>query len=327
MKAKISVLVSALLALVWLSGCTEKTENDFDRFMAGLYTGSYLKGKANFDPGTNTWTDQSVLGNTLDAGNLANARVGVRVRTWGDDPVVTANIYVVKNTNANQTAWRFIKKYTIADGDTSYFDMYVSAQEIATALGLGLNVNAGNFAPGSIFTCYVEAVSKAGKKYTINNSNFTGSGANFYYSVFSFRASVVCPFNPAAMPGNYVVVTDQWEDWSPGDVIPSPITATTATSMSTFGIYPNMAYPGANSPQTWTINVNASTGVATVTNQYYGKYSTSPSATQYAVSTVGTGNFIFSCTNPVVMTMLLNHHVFGAPTVSAGQYVLTLRKQ
>lgn len=77
------------------------------------------------------------------------------------------------------------------------------------------------------------------------------------------------------MPGNYVVVTDQWEDWSPGDVIPSPITATTATSMSTFGIYPNMAYPGANSPQTWTINVNASTGVATVTNQYYGKYSTS----------------------------------------------------
>jgi hypothetical protein len=97
--------------------------------------------------------------------------------------------------------------------------------------------------------------------------------------------------------------------------------------MSTFGIYPNMAYPGANSPQTWTINVNANTGVATVTNQYYGKYSTSPTATQYAVSTVGTGNFIFSCTNPVVMTMLLNHHVFGAPTVSAGQYVLTLRKQ
>jgi len=27
------------------------------------------------------------------------------------------------------------------------------------------------------------------------------------------------------------------------------------------------------------------------------------------------------------MTMLLNHHVFGAPTVSAGQYQLTLRKQ
>jgi len=109
MKAKISVLVSALLALVWLSGCTEKTENDFDRFMAGLYTGSYLKGKASFDPGTNTWTDQSVLGNTLDAGNLANARVGVRVRTWGEDPVVTANIYVVRNTNANQTAWPLLK--------------------------------------------------------------------------------------------------------------------------------------------------------------------------------------------------------------------------
>ncbi len=323
MKAKISVLVSALLALVWLSGCTEKTENDYDRFMAGLTNGSYLKGKASFDPGTNTWTDQSVLGNTLDAGNLATTRVGVRVRSWGNDPVVTANIYVVRNTNSNQSAWRFIKKYTIADGDTSYFDIYVSAQEIATALGLQLNVNAGNFAPGSIFTCYVEAVTKAGKKYTVNNSNFTGSGANFYYSVFSFRGSVVCPFNPAVMPGNYVVVTDQWEDWSPGDVISSPITATTATSMTTQGIYPNLAYPGANSPQPVTINVNASTGVATVTNQYYGRYGN----TQYAMSTAGTGNFIFSCTNPVVMTMLLNHHAPGAPTVTAGQYWLTLRKQ
>jgi len=327
MKAKISVLVSALVALIWLSGCTKKTENDFDRFMSGLSTGSYLKGKASFDPGTNTWTDQSVLGNTLDAGNLATTRVGVRVRSWGNDPVVTANVYVVRNTNANQTAWRFIKKYTIADGDTSYFDIYVSAQEIATALGLQLNVSAGNFPPGSIFTCYIEAVTKSGKKYTINNSNFSGSGANFYYSVFSFRGSVVCPFTPASMPGNYVVVTDQWEDWAPGDIIPNPITATTATSMTTFGIYPNMAYPGANSPQPVVINVNSSTGVATVTNQYYGKYSSSPTATQYAVSTVGTGNFIFSCTTPVVMTMLLNHHVFGAPTVSAGQYQLTLRKQ
>lgn len=327
MKSKISVLASALLALFWFSGCTEKTENDFDNFMAGLYTGSYLKGKANFDPATNTWTDQSVLANTLDAGNLATTRVGVRVRSWGEDPVVTANIYVVRNTNANEAAWRFIKKYTIAEGDTSYFDIYVSAQEIATALGLQLNVNAGNFPPGSIFTCYVQAVTKSGKKYTINNSNFTGTGANFYYSVFFFRGSVVCPYDPTKMPGNYVVVTDQWDDWSPGDVIINPITATTATSMSTFGIYPNMAYPGANSPQTWVINVNASSGIATVTNQYYGKYSTSPNATLYAVSTAGTGNFVFSCTTPVVMTMLLNHHVFGAPTVSAGQFWLTLRKQ
>ncbi|NBY25765.1 MAG: hypothetical protein EBQ65_09005 [Chitinophagaceae bacterium] len=249
MKAKFSILVLMLASIVWLSGCTKKTENDFNGYVAGLTTGSYLKGKATYDPGTNSWTDQSVLGNTLDAGNLATTKVGVRVRSWGNDPVVTANIYVVRNTNANQSAWRFIKKYTIAD--TSYFDIYVSAQEIATALGLQLNVSAGNFPPGSVFTCYIEAVTKSGKKYTVNNSNFTGSGANFYYSVFSFRGSVVCPFTPASMPGNYVVVTDQWEDWSPGDVIPSPITATTASSITTFGIYPNVAYPGANSPSLW----------------------------------------------------------------------------
>lgn len=297
--------------------CTTKTENDFNNFVAGLGTGAYMKGKATFDPNTNAWTDQSILGNTLDAANLGTARIGVKIRQWGD-PVSYINIYCVRNTDGNQANWKFIKKINVVD--TNYFDLYVTAQEIATALGLQMNANAGNFAPGSIFTCYVEVVTTSGKKFTTNNSNFTASGANFFYPIFSFRGSVVCPYNPAVMPGNYVVVEDQWADWSPGDVLNGIISATTATSLSMLNVFPNPAY-GGNSPKPILVNITVASGVATVTDQNYGNYGTTP----VAVTSQGSANFVYSCTGTI--TLLLRHHVPGTPTLSYGNYQLTLRKQ
>ena len=302
---------------VSLFSCTDKTVNDFDADQAGLTTGAYLKGRASFNPGTNTWTDQSLISNTIDANNLAAAGIGVVVRQWGA-PIVTANVYVVRNTDANQANWKFIKKYDIKD--TNYFNINVSAQEIATALGLQMNANAGNFAPGSIFTCYVEVVTADGRKFTTNNSNFTNSGANFYYPIFSFRGSVVCPYNPALMPGNYVVVQDGWDDWSAGDVLPNIISATSATSLSLFNVYPNPAY-GGNSPRAVVVNITPATGVATVTDQTYGNYGT----TAIAVTTQGSANFVYSCTG--LITLLLRHHVPGNPSLSYGNFQLTLRKQ
>ena len=319
---KKNIIIALLLFAITggLYSCTEKFVNDFDGFVEGLTTGSYLRGKNSFDPGTNSYTDQSLLGNTLDAANLATARVGVRVRPWGENQIATVNIYVVRNTEANQANWKFIKKYTIAPGDTSFFDIYVTAQEIATALGLQLNANTGNFAPGSVFTCYVEVITADGRKFTNNNSNFTASGANFFYPIFAFRASVVCPYVPALMPGNYVVVEDGWDDWSAGTVLNNIVSATTATSLSLFNVYPNPVY-GGNSPQPVLVNINATSGVATVTNQTYGNYG----ATPIAVTTQGSGNFVYSCTGTI--TLLLRHHVPNNPNLSYGNYQLTLRKQ
>jgi hypothetical protein len=313
-------LIIAILLFAVVSGfysCTTKTVNDFNDFVAGLGTGAYMKGKAFFDPNTNQWTDQSNLGNTLDAANLSTARIGVKVRQWGD-PISYINIYCVRNTDGNQANWKFIKKINIVD--TNYFDIFVTAQEIATALNLQLNANAGNFAPGSIFTCYVEVVTTEGKKFTANNSNFTASGANFFYPVFSFRGSVVCPYNPAVMPGNYVVVQDDWADWNPGDVLNNIVSATTATSLSLLNVFPNPAF-GGNSPQPILVNVTVASGVATVTNQTYGNYGSTP----VAVTTQGSGNFVYSCTGTI--TLLLRHHVPGNTGLSYGNYQLTLRKQ
>lgn len=317
MKKSINILILSITVLVGFYSCTTKTENDFNGFVAGLTNGAYMKGFATFDPATNSWTDKSILGNTIDANNLANTSIGVRVRQWGL-PISKVNVYVVKNTDANQTNWKFIKAYNITD--TNYFDIRVTAQEIATALGLQMNASAGNFPPGSVFTCYTEVVTTDGKKFTVNNSNFTASGANFFYPVTSFRGSVVCPYNPAVMMGNYVVVEDGWADWDAGTVLNNIVSATTATSLTLFDVYPNPAY-GGNSPQPVVVNINAASGVATVTNQTYGNYGT----TAIAVSTQGSANFVYSCTGTI--TLLLRHHVPGATNLSYGNYQLTLKKQ
>lgn len=309
---------------VSLFSCTDKFENDFDGYQAGLTTGAYLKGRATFDAATNTWTDRSIISNTLDANNLSTASVGVVVRQWGS-PITTANVYVVRNTDANQANWKFIKKYDIRD--TNYFNINVSAQEIATALGLQLNANTGNFAPGSIFTCYVEVVTADGRKFTANNSNFTNSGANFYYPITSFRASVVCPFTPSQANGNYRVIQDGWEDWFPPDVIPGAVTAAAGpstfgpdTSTFTFTGYPNPAFAVfINSPAPL-FKVRTATGVVVTNNQYYGRYG----STQWAMTTVGTQNFFFTCTGRLVFTA--RHHVFNNFNLSGGEYTIELQK-
>jgi hypothetical protein len=314
---------------VSLFSCTDKFENDFDGFVAGLTNGAYLKGKATFDPATNSWTDQSVLANTLDANNLTAARVGVKVRQWGD-PIVTANIYVVKNTDANQANWKFIKKYDVRD--TSYFDIFVSAQEIATALGLQMNANTGNFAPGSIFTCYVEVVTADGRKFTANNSNFTNSGANFYYPITSFRASVVCPFTPSQANGTYRVIRDTWDDWGAGDLIPNTVTGAASatfgadTSSFTFRGYPNPA-PCGIIPATFpTVKVRTSTGVVVIQNQGYGGYTCFGSFyTNLSITTIGSSNFFFTCTGRLVFSV--RHHTPGNFNANGGETTIELQKE
>lgn len=323
MKKNLIVTILLFAVVTGFYSCTTKTVNDFNDFVAGLGTGAYMKGKAFFDPNTNQWTDQSNLGNTLDAANLSTARIGVKVRQWGD-PISFINIYCVRNTDGNQANWKFIKKINIVD--TNYFDIYVTAQEIATALGLQLNANAGNFAPGSIFTCYVEVVTTDGKKFTANNSNFTASGANFFYPVFSFRGSVICPYNPSVMAGNYRVVRDQWADWNVGDILTNIVTATSANTLTLTGVYPSPTY-GTNA-RAVLVNIVPSSGVATITDQTVGDYFDTPPNPNVpiAISTTGTGNFVYSCTGTI--TVALNFHVPGSPTLRyASNQQLTLVKQ
>jgi hypothetical protein len=322
MRNKLLIVPILLLAVVFgVTSCTETTKNDIQEYIGGFTVGAYLREATVFNGTTGAFSATGNLGNTFDFGNLAGSSIGKRVRPWGS-PISRVNVYVVKGQNNNQTAWKLVKSYTRNPTDTSYFDIRVTAQEIATALTLPLDQTTFNL--GSVFTCYTEVITSDNKKFTINNTNADVTAAgSFYFAIFNFSGSVVCPFVPASMAGNYRVVADEWEDWAVGDILTNVVVNATSNSMGIQNVFPNPAF-GGNTPSPILVNINPTTGAATVTNSTYGRYGT----TTVAVTSQGSANFVLACTGNI--KLLLRHHVpnnvnlvYGA----AGGYLLELQKQ
>lgn len=321
MKNKL-LIIPVLFAVVFgVTSCSPTTKNDIQEYIGGFSVGAYLREATVFNGTTGAFAANGNLGNTIDFGNLAGSKIGKRVRPWGA-PISKVNVYVVKGQNNSQAAWKLVKSYDRSPTDTSYFDIVVTAQEMATALALPFDQT--TFTLGSVFTCYTEIITSDGKKYTINNTNADVTAAgSFYFAIFNFNGSVVCPFVPAAMAGNYKVIADEWEDWAPGDILNNVVVNATSNSMGIQNVFPNPAF-GGNTPTPILVNINPTTGVATVTNSTYGRYGT----TTIAVTTQGNANFVLACTGNI--KLLLRHHVPGNPNLvygAAGGYLLELQKQ
>ncbi len=246
----------------------------------------------------------------LDYSKISTESVSISVKEFGSavDKVV---LYVTAGgATLNKTNWKKIKEVAYTSGTT--IDLVVSATEIATALGVPvLSLN-----PGTAYTIYNQVVTKDGKIYdAVNTVGALASNPNYRAST-TWAASVVCPFVATGFPGNFVVRTDEWEDWGPGDVV--TVTSATANSIA-LRAYPNPAYG------VWisdiTVNINAANGIATVANQNYGRYG----ATPVSVTTVGSANFVFACTGTI--DLRLNHHVPGTAASSYGTYWIRLTKQ
>jgi hypothetical protein len=318
MKNKL-LIIPVLFAVVFgVTSCSPTTKNDIQEYIGAFQIGAYLREATTFNGATGAFQAAGNLGNTFDYGNLAAGKIGKKVRPWGA-PISKINVYVVKGQNNNQTAWKLVKSYTRTPTDTSYFDITVTTAEMATALGLPLDQT--TFSLGSVFTCYTEVITSDNKKYTINNTNADVTAAgSFYFAIFNFSGTVVCPYVPAAMVGNYKVVEDGWEDWVAGDILNNVVINTTATSLQMQNVYPSPAF-GGQAAQPIVVTVDAVTGTARVTNSRYGNYG----GTDWYVSTAGSGNFVLSCVGTI--TLLLNHHRKDRPDVTAGNYRLTLQKQ
>lgn len=318
MKNKLLIIPVLLSVVFGVVSCSKTTENDIEEYINSFTVGAYLREAEIFSPANGSFTANGNLGNTFDFGNLAAGKIGKRVRPWGS-PISKVNVYVVKGQNNTQSAWKFVKAYDRNPSDTSHFNIEVTSAEIATALVLPLNQTTFNL--GAVFTCYLEVITSDGRKFTINNTNADVTAAgSFYFATFNFNGTVVCPYVPASMAGNYKVIEDGWEDWSIGDILNNVVVNTTATSLQMQNVYPSPAF-GGQSAQPIVVTVNSVTGVATVTNSRYGNYG----GTDWYVSTAGSGNFVLSCTGTI--TLLLNHHRAGSPNITAGNYRLTLLKQ
>jgi hypothetical protein len=118
------------------------------------------------------------------------------------------------------------------------------------------------------------------------------------------RYEAVCEFNPSIYAGDFEVVTDEWGDYNPGDIV--QITPIDATSFS-------FKYP-ADDAEPIIIKVNPADNSVSVTKQVYGSgYGSSWAFGLISAESVPSiENFVAPCDG--VVSVVLKH------TVSAGNF-------
>jgi hypothetical protein len=235
----------------------------------------------------------------VDATNLAGSTVSIDVKEYGapQDKII---IYATKgNTNLDRSAWKKIKEVPI---NNSEYSLSVTGQEIATATGT-------TPAPGDQYTLYNQCLTKDGRIFDVANTFPDFAGLPAYNMALTWKATVVCPFVPAAAEGTYTITTDTW-DGATGET--SEVTATSNTATLTYA-FPYAANPG-KAPLV--LKIDPATGGVTVDKQIYGSYGAG-----YENFTANGTGFFFSCTGTIDLTLT---HLLG--TTNYGTYPLRLKK-
>ena len=279
-------------------------------FMGILLIGTACKKSVILGTPDELGTDGAYLTLT-EQGNIQIApdpasSVSIKVGSVGQ-PVASVNIYVVRGQDLNKANWKLIKNVPFSDG----VELNVTAPEIATALGVPLDDIKG----GDVFTFYNEAVTVAGKMFSLANITTDFESQAPFNMAMQWSALGVCAFDPAPFTGNFAVNVDEWQDFAVGDVVTSQ--AGPGANQITLTVYPSPAF-GTNR-QPFIVDVDPATGAATVASQVIGDYPGFD--TNLKVETVGTANFVFGCTGHIQLT--LN---FTGDGGDYGDYLLVLEK-
>ena len=296
MKRIFSILTSVSFLL--LIGCQK---GDIAGDFAAQEVGSYL-------------TRVAIGNGIIDYTNLANSKVDVTVKEYGT-PIEKIKIFVTKGAaNSNTTLWKAIKEIPYS-GDTK---LEVSATEIATALGIPVT----GLETGQTYTLYNQIHTKSGGKWDISNTGGQYYGNPNYNMLMTWNAVVVCPFVATQIGAigstvNFRVLQDDWADWSPGQIL--PVVVASATSLR----FPKMWDTSPIDTKPVTININATTGAATVPVTNYGSYFIyGPNYDDVSLQSSGTNNWVFSCQGTITLTL---RHFKG--TLNHGTYLFRLQKQ
>lgn len=232
--------------------------------------------------------------------NTPTSVASIKVNQYGGavDKVV---LYVVAGANSDPASWKKIKTIPFT-GDSTVLG--ATSQEVATALG----VTVISLTPGSSFTFYNQVITKDGKTYDLSNTLGALENNSNYNACFRWQAFITCPF-VAPVAGKYVVVQDDWQDWSPGDSV-SVLDGPAANQINLKNVWPNPAYGDLVNPLL--VNIDPATGTATVplvtfANNYPG------TATAQGANSTGVGDtvpcgYVFSCTGYITLTMLVKYN-------------------
>ncbi|MBI5859027.1 MAG: hypothetical protein HZB42_15445 [Sphingobacteriales bacterium] len=293
MKSLIKNIGLGLLAsvLLFTTSCKKEGGNPLAD-IANLSIGSYI-------------TLTRVVNLNFNYAQLATSAVGIKVTQYktensGSD-VDKIKVYVVKGTSTDKTTWKLVKTVTYA-GDSTLLS--VTGAEMATALGVSL----GSIQPGDFYTFYNQVITKDSRSFDIVNTPGALGSLSAYNAAFVWQAYITCPFT-GGMAGNYRVIQDDWQDWSPGDIV--PVTdGPGANQVNLSQVWPNPAYGNIVNPLI--VNVNAADGVATVplvtfANNYPGTATAQGANASGAGDTVPCG-YVFSCTGFITLTMRVTYN-------------------
>jgi hypothetical protein len=211
------------------------------------------------------------------------------------------------NATRDRSKWKKIKEVPNANG--GLYTLEVTGKEIADAIAPTA------IAPGNSYTIYNQITCKDGRIFDFSNTSPTLSGNPNYNAALSWAAVVVCPFTGLGGTDiDYVVVQDDWVDWSPGDIV-KVSDGPGANQVDISKVWPNPAY--GNIVNKLVLNVDPATGAAT-----------SPAGVQWGnyggIASTGspTTGYVFSCTNTITMSIRILYN-----NADQGAFKLILRKK
>ena len=248
-----------------------------------------------------TGTDQ-----VISAQNPANfnGKFTVDLFFENDVPPQKFDIVVMKNGDAANV------KTIQADVTTFPTTLTITGAQLATLFNAPIVV-------GDRFDIGADVTTQNGQKFqafpTVGVGYGSGVGNQPGSSTF-IRYESVCQFDSSQYDGNFVVVEDEWADYTAGDVV--QVTSIDATHIS-------FKYLAAN-PQPIIVTVNPVTNATSVAKQVYG--SGYPPGWPYgdisAESVPSVENFVAPCQG--ILSVILKHTVAAG---SFGSYKIVLRKQ
>lgn len=227
--------------------------------------------------------------------NVPTSKVGITVDQYGSD-VDKIILYVVEGANPTPSTWKKIKEIPFKGKGT---EISATEQEVATALGVApISLNPGNF-----YTFYNQVIAKDGRKFDVSNTPGALESNSNYNAVFRWQAYITCPFT-GNMTGNYKVLQDDWQDWSPGDIV-KVTDGPAANQVNLSKVWPNANYGDIVNPLV--VNVDPKNGTAkvplvTFANNYPG------TATAQGANAGDIAGYVFSCTGYITLSMIVKYN-------------------
>jgi hypothetical protein len=238
----------------------------------------------------------------VNSSDLANAFVGITVDQYGS-PVKEIKLYISDGNASDPANWRPIKTVPFTGTGT---EVSCTGPDMAAALGFDPK-------PGVSYTMINQIITEDGRTFDLSNTSGEFESQSSYNMAMRWSVAVVCSFDAALSAGDYQILVDTWQDYSPGDVVEDAIVAGPGSNQLTMNVYPQPAYGSPINPII--IDVDPATGNATVAKVEYADYGTGTN-----FSAEGSG-IVFSCTGFISLSL-----VHSAGSTTYGTYKLEIQK-